>query len=393
MALNFIFGCTKYKILDCSSEKVIKSIISNKIPIKNFSEKDSNLSFEVSFLYEHKLKKIIPVNENVTKEYKGLIPKIYRYRLRFGIFSGAIISLFLIVFLSNIVLEIDIKSDDGKIKKEINALLSQYDIGIGTFIPSIDFAKIEDKLMLDSDEFGWVTLRNNGCILVVDVVENTPIPEMTEIRRPTNLVATKSGVITKVDVKIGKLVKVVGRSVKKGDILVSGNYYARKIREEDKPTLMLKHSKGNIYADYNQKTTFYQPYNDTITVNSNSNINKNFISIFSAEIPISINSNLKGNYIKSRKQNYLYIFGHKTPISTVVYTYNEFYKKNVSYTKNEVINLLYESVDRYESNFLSNKTIKTKKINIIKEKNGIKLEVDYILNGNIAREKEIVKIS
>ena len=62
-------------------------------------------------------------------------------------------------------------------------------------------------MMLNSKNFAWITLRNNGSVLVVDVLEKTKEPEMTKIRPVTNLVASHAAVITDVNVYIGKLMK------------------------------------------------------------------------------------------------------------------------------------------------------------------------------------------
>lgn len=394
MALNFLTGKSEIKIKSDNPTGLANEFSKCNIPIKRITSKKGEMNVCVSFLRLNAIKEICS-NKNydiVSIKSKGILPKLYRYRLRYGIFAGIIISLILIFICSNIVLKIEIKDGNSKINSEIMALLKQQNIKVGRFIPNIDFSKAESYMMLNSDNFAWITLRNNGATLVVDVLEKTKKPEMDRLRPVTNLIAGKSGVITDVNVYIGKLMKVVGNKVKKGDVLVAGKYRAESVDEsqKDKAKMMKFHCKGEIYADYDESITFEQKFMDEREIVDENDKTRKYLTIFDLEIPISIGKKVTGNYImKDNRKNFSFL-GFELPIGISKKTYDKYYFEKVRLSKKKAKAKIKKKIRLYEKNFLKDKKIINKKTKTKVTKKGIKVTVNYKLNGNIALEKELL---
>lgn len=394
MALNFLIGKSEIKIKSDNPTGLANEFSKRNIPIKRITSKKGEMSVCVSFLRLNIIKEICKSKDCdiVSIKSKGIFPKLYRYRLRYGIFAGIIISLILIFICSNIILKIEITGGNSELNSEIMALLKQQNIKVGRFIPNIDFSKAESYMMLNSNNFAWITIRNSGANLVVDVLEKTKEPEMDKIRPVTNLIAGHSGVITDVNVYIGKLRKVVGNKVKKGDVLVAGKYRAESVDEsqKNKAKMMLFHSKGEIYADYDEKITFEQKFMDEKEIIIDSDKTRKYFTIFDLEIPISIGKKVTGNYIlKDNRKNFSFL-GFELPIGISKKTYDKYYFEKVKLTKKQAKRKLRRKIKLYEKNFLKDKKIINKKVKTRVTKKGVKMTVKYKLNGNIAVEKELL---
>ena len=394
MALDFLTGKSDILIKSDNPTGLANEFSKQNIPIKRITSKGGKISVSVSFLRLRAIKEVCESKncELISVKSDGILPRLYRYRLRYGIIAGIIISMILIFIFSNIVLRIKITGGNSKLNSEIMALLRQQNIRVGRFIPNIDFSKAESYMMLNSDNFSWITVRNNGATLVVDVLEKTKEPEMNQIRPVTNLVASHSGVITDVNVYIGKLMKVVGKKVKKGEVLVAGKYRAESVDEskKDKAKIMLCHSKGEIFADYDESITFEQKFMDEKEIVIDDDKSRKYFTIFDLEIPISIGKKVTGNYIMSENKSNFSFLGFKLPIGISKKTYDKYYFEKVKLTKKQAKKKLRKKIKLYEKNFLKDKKILNKKKKTKVTKKGIKITVDYKLNGNIAVEKELL---
>lgn len=394
MALNFFTGKTDLVIKSDNPSGLINKFSKQNIPIKKITSKSDEIKASVSFLRLKQFKAICQ-NENceiVLVKSKGLLPALHRYKLRYGIFAGILTSIILIFIFSNIILRIRITGGNSELNTEIKALLKQQNIEVGSFIPNIDFSKAESYMMLNSNNFAWVTIRNNGATLVVDVLEKTKEPEMTKTRPVTNLIASHDGVITDVNVYIGKLKKVVGKRVKKGDVLVAGRYRANAVDEskKDKAKLMLCHCKGEIYADYEEKITFEQNLKDEREIIIEDDKTRKYLTVFDMEIPMFLGSSVEGNYIMTDNKSNFSFLGFKIPVGISKKTYDKYYFEKVKLTKLEAKTKLKEKIKLYEKNFLKDKKILSKESKIKVTKKKVTITVTYKLNGNIAVEQELL---
>lgn len=394
MALNFLTGKTELVIRSDNPTGLINELSKQNIPIKKITSKNGEIYLSISFLKLNQIKKICRNRnyEMLSVTSKGIFPKIYRYKLRYGIAAGLIAAIALIFIFSNIILRIQVTGGNSELNAEIKALLKQQNIQVGSFIPNIDFSKAESYMMLNSDNFAWITIRNNGATLVVDVLEKTEEPEMTKTRPVTNLIASHDAVITDVNVYIGKLKKVVGSEVKKGDVLVSGKYRAKAVDESknDEAELMLFHCKGEIMADYEESITFKQDYIDEQEIIIDDDKTRRYLTIFDLEVPISIGRKVEGNYIVTDSKSNFSFLGFKLPVGISKKSYDKYYFEKIKLSKSEAKAKLMEKIKLYEQNFLKDKKILNKETDIKETEDGLIITVNYKLNGNIAVEQELL---
>jgi similar to stage IV sporulation protein len=74
------------------------------------------------------------------------------------------------------------------------------------------------------EELSWLAVNITGSRAEVIVREREPKPEIVDESRPSNVIAAKSGIITRMEVLAGEAQTEAGRTVLEGDLLVSGIY-------------------------------------------------------------------------------------------------------------------------------------------------------------------------
>lgn len=105
---------------------------------------------------------------------------------------------------------------------QILRALEEIGVSFGMYGPNIDPQKITNQTLKKIPELQWIAVNQNGCRAQVIVRERPEIPETYNRKGLANVIATKSGIITKQSVLAGQAMHQVGDTVLEGDLLVSG---------------------------------------------------------------------------------------------------------------------------------------------------------------------------
>lgn len=151
--------------------------------------------------------------------YPFLIKRFFQKK---QLFVGILMSLALIVFLSNIIWEVKVTGVPKDIEEKISKQLDSYGIHSGAWIFTLDSPNaIQQRLVNDIPELLWVGVDQKGTTFFLEGVEKTIVKE-EKPKGPQNLVATKKGVIKKMYVTKGLPKVQVNDYVEPGKVLVSG---------------------------------------------------------------------------------------------------------------------------------------------------------------------------
>ena len=104
---------------------------------------------------------------------------------------------------------------------EVRERLREKGVGVGARLEGPILITAANELSAEIKDAAWVGLDREGVTLTVRVVESLPeSPKRTQ--QPSDVVAEKDGVVTKLVVTHGQARVSVGDSVRKGDVLISG---------------------------------------------------------------------------------------------------------------------------------------------------------------------------
>lgn len=216
----------KLKISGKNNNYFLHLLISKGINIYSLDKKKGYFYLIVDKEDYQKIKKIkTSYKISVVKEY-GLIylKKIFINNLSFVISFLVCCSLFL--FISNLILDIEVVTSDKHLKKIILEDLKVR--GIYKYQLKSDYNKrskiTKEIIEEEKDKIEWLEIISYGTKYTINVVERVKNEE-EEICTPRNIVAKKDAFIVSIDAISGEVKTAINRSVKKGDILISGNIY------------------------------------------------------------------------------------------------------------------------------------------------------------------------
>ncbi|MCD7959348.1 MAG: sporulation protein YqfD [Ruminococcus sp.] len=277
--------------------------------------------------------------EKIAKQYGAAIqwtPRktlryfLRRYRFRFGVPIGVLLSMGLLFYGSNIVMQIEIIGNSNATNAEILAILAEQGVKRGSWIPKIDFTACEHKLRADVEELSWVGIRHTGNCLVVEVTEATPEPEMSETRVSCNIVASQNAEIVSLSVYTGYTMHLVGDYVRKGDLLVSG------VVMDETGHLSIRHATGSVTGIYTQVQTFHCDYVQEVRTATGVSTMRKYLDLFTWHIPLGSTENPYEDSIQTENYCWFSLFGKELPIGIYRKTFQEYRIHTITFTLEEV---------------------------------------------------------
>lgn len=221
----YLIGYVKIRVDGLSLEKFINLTVSRGIRLwginrQSYTSLTANISiagFKQLHSISHKIRCRIRIVEK-----RGFPFILYRYRHRKMLVVGMLVFLVIIYGFSSFIWSVEV---EGAEKVEIQVLMDElYSLGVrpGTYKPTIDTLKVENRLVINIPDISWASLEIKGSTAVLRVKEAVHPPDFINKDTPTNIVAAKDGIIQNMIVLDGQAVVDIGQTVRKGQLLVSG---------------------------------------------------------------------------------------------------------------------------------------------------------------------------
>lgn len=383
-----LFGGYEISIEQEHSYKLYKHIKSNRLPIQNISEKNGRVTFyspaeakagidEIGIPYE-----IISV--------KGLVKYLHMLLSKKGMLAGAAVSILLIAFFSRYILSFEILCSNAELNEKIMSVLSANGVTTGNKISDINFTVAERELKSSIDELSWAGITVEGSKVIIDVIENVDKPEYTKKRLPSNLISVENGIIDKVELVDGQLLKPVGSGITKGDTIVTGKIdkeevYYKKGEEIHEHTTRYTRSIGTVYGTFERTITFEQPFTASKKLLSDNTDTRYTLSIFDTVLPLYFDSCDNFTLIDEKKHTVSF-WGIEIPVSVTETNVSRYSYIAVPISKSDAEVLAKQQADLYEKNFLSDFEIKNAEYSYSYNENGVILTASYSLYGIISKE-------
>lgn len=276
---------------------------------------------------------------------KGVPFYINRFLKRKELLIAGVLSILLILFLSNIIWEVKVTGVPKDIEEKITKQLDSYGVHSGAWKFSIDSPKeIQKKLVEDVPELLWVGVDQKGTTYNLEGVEKV-IVEEEEVDGPRNLIATKKGVIKNMYVTEGIPQVTVNDYVEPGDILVSGiineeteESISEDEEEEKKPEYVA--ADGEITA-----TTWYEaevtiPLESKMEVITGNQEKRYFLRIGNIQLPVWGFSNPDYHAIhRESEERPIHFLKWELPVAFVEMTMNEMLYEAEERTREEAVQI------------------------------------------------------
>lgn len=193
-----------------------------------FLKADMPVSFRADGSFDIKESEVNGISEMLDgkvsytiSDCRGLLGFFKNNRKRYGFFAGIIISALLMVMTSLVVWDVRIIWDGDEGAADVTERLSDVGLKCGAIWFFLDTEKVENTLLMSSDDIAWVNINRRGGVAYVELAKRAHVDKPPE-RFPCNIVAGCDAVIDEIDIISGAAVVKPGETVTAGDLLISG---------------------------------------------------------------------------------------------------------------------------------------------------------------------------
>ena len=379
--LNYFTGYVKIKVEGLFLERFINICVSKKILLMDIKREKSTIMYaNVGIADYKKLKQVARKTKSKIKiqRKKGLPFTIKKYRKRkiFGILFVVILAL--LIVSSNYIWNIEISGNVKITNQEILQSLEGSGLKVGLSKNDIDINAVISKIRLDREDIAWIGITVKGTNAIVKIKEAAKAPEVIDENKFCNIVANKTGMITKINVQNGTANVKVGDIVEEGDILVNGyleGKYTGTRYVHGAATVEAK-----IWYTKKEKAMLKQQ----IPVQTGNEEKKYSIKLFK-----TLSKFEKYDTINENKKIILFS-NFYLPIEVVKITNKEYVLQDVTYTNEEQTQILTEKLKKELLEEIGEqKNIVNVNVNTYSQDEAVEVEVTYEVLENIGVEQEM----
>ncbi len=382
---RFLCGWLEAEVKSNNVNEFLNLCLKNYITVYDVEFTDDGAIFSISVSDYKKLQKIkeAPSKRRIIKKH-GLRFFTHKYRKRAGFVLGTFFMVFMLIFLSGFVWDIDVAGNERLSDSLILETLEENGVYIGAHKSKINIRRIEDNVIDELYDLAWITINLDGSFAHIEVKERDVKPITEDKSKPSNLVASEGGQIVKMEIVKGKPIATVGSGIQKGELLVAGFY------NDKKDNLILEHSSGKVFARVEASKSFEISKTTEKIIGTEKKvyyslkIANNSVNLFIDKYPSG------SDWKKSIKEKQIGIFGLKFPIFLNETTFEKDVVTKVVLSADEAKQRIKDEIEHFEKSELYECDILEK--NIVWKMDASQkymATVDYVLIKNIAKQQYI----
>ena len=382
--MNLFENEVDFIIEGAETERILKYCSDKGLKINNLKKDGYKLFGSLRAKDYKKLKKIrikygLKIKIINKRGYYFFIKKI---QTKAGIVFGLIFVILSSIILNKFIWEINIYGNKDVDAETIIQSAEEMGLKKGTLSKKHDSQTVEWYIMNENEGLALVEVNIQGSCANILVREATKPAEMkSDDDMPVNIIASRYGVIRKMDVFDGQDAVKVGDAVMKGDLLVSAVY------EDRHNKLTLKHARANIIAETDYSIEVEFPLEQIIE--KRGNINKKTYEIDFMGLKIKLgNIKNQSDYIVEEEFD-LHFLWIKLPINLIIKRYYDVKYNTITYNFEQGREGAYQLLEHEEEEIF-------KKANIISRKDTEKIKdnkyiikADYICLMDIGQEQAL----
>lgn len=381
---RFICGYLRIRISGDYPERFINSCSVNNIKLWNYhkSGKDIYVNIKIKdYLHIRRIRKNTKVYLKIIKRY-GLPIIIKPYLNRMGLMFGVLLFIFINVFLSKFIWNIDIVGNKNISDIQILNYCRKIGIKEGVFSSNIDTNQARLDLLMKYDDLSWASFIIEGSHLTVNISETKTV-DSTNDNSPSNAVAACDAIVDEIKVIKGRTLVRQNQAVLKGEILVSGT-----IGYTDGRTTFVK-SEAEIIGKTKRSLSVTLPYEKIETSKTGQVHNTKVLEFFGIKIPLSYKPITYKNYIKKIKSEKIEVMESYLPIYLHSAKYLETRKRRINLSKKSAYKYAKEKLTKLEKNKLTNVVITDFAESVTYNKDTITITRNYNCKENIVSYEKI----
>ena len=145
-----------------------------------------------------------------------------RLRRRYALLSGAALLLALLAASNFFIWDFEVTGNDTVPEEVILRALEKEGVTVGCPGLAVDQETLRNHVLLELHDVSWMAVNVKGCVAHVQVVERRRPPDIVQEKKPTDVVAARDGLVTKVEALDGRAQVMRGSTVIRGQQLIAG---------------------------------------------------------------------------------------------------------------------------------------------------------------------------
>lgn len=249
-SVNLLRGEVEVVVRCPFPERVLNLCAAHGIKFWALSWEDAQ-TFSIT-VHRAKLSVLRRLAENVdgctvlVRRRRGAPFALLRLQRRHTLSLGLFLCVTLAIASSFFVWDFSVSGNETVPRETILRVLEKNGVGIGTFSYSIDGAALRNHVLLELPELSWIAVNVRGCRAYVQVAERVAAPQIAS-QRPANIVAAKSGLVTRVQPLDGRAMVRAGTTVLPGQLLISGAVETQSVTSPSVASRFMC-ARGSVYA-------------------------------------------------------------------------------------------------------------------------------------------------
>lgn len=363
-------------------EEMLSEILENGIAVRNVEFSDGGISGAVSPADYYRVSKIAHKHGVRLRAGKrrGVYFLLSKYRSRVGLCFGFIVFMLYIAVWQSSVQSITIEGDAPR--SSVMKILDECGIKFGAATDSLALSKAEHRLMSEIENCAWADVSCEGFRVKVKVVSGVEVPEM-EDGAPRNIIASRSAMIVRQIPRDGVSVVENGSGVNAGDLLVSGI-----IADGYGHTLFVR-ADAEIIGEWTETEEFFVPYRETISRADGKTKTFKYLVYGDDEYPLFIGKAGAENSLYTEEKCVVRLFGQNTSFKIKSGIYTAYTDHEITRSPDDALSELQKQRNDFENNFYADYVIANAEERFYPQEDGIRLVVDYTLQGDIAKPAKI----
>lgn len=317
-------------------------------------------------------------------EQKTGVPfKLHDYRKRIGIAIGAALFVLLLAVSQQFIWVVEVDAGEAVNREQLVSALEELGVRPGARKSAIDPEEIRLQMTIRVKDLSWAMLNIHGTTASFVYRERTPPPQKIDTGIPANIVASRDGFLTSLEVTEGWVVRQKGETVQAGEIIVSG------VHEDRWGLTHFVRANAQIMAYVSERLEVQVPLKRKENFLTGESRKRNYLQLFGAEIPLFVYTPVKGQYtIENNVQNPA-LLGLELPFSISSDTYVFYEEKQVELSEEQAMRIAKQQLAQLEKDKWDGKVASSEYFASVE--NGIlKLTGDYMVEMDIAVQQDIV---
>ncbi|WP_317855046.1 sporulation protein YqfD [Chakrabartyella piscis] len=219
----FLFGSAKIKVTGFGTERLLNILSYKGVYVFDVAWKGVGVSLRLP-------KKDLPILEDAIQrvgchlesvEYGGLPALLHRFRGREVLGVGCLVFACMLYVLSSFVWVVSVEGNERISQEDILEYCKELGLSPANWKRNISTEEITKALLVEFPDISWVSVGIKGTNATIKLTETIEKVELIDKDIPTDVVATKDGVVVQITAERGTPMVAIGDVVKTGDILIS----------------------------------------------------------------------------------------------------------------------------------------------------------------------------